>query len=206
MCLHNGHISVCRKTSSTFPASSALSSSHSRADDRNKGVDLRPVIISRECWCKATNFWGSKPRRREGRKWGWGDHVCGAAEATGVVIGRELWLETNSQYLPVVTTAMKPRRVMRIALSTNTCTTKQVQKAYVLQVKHAGDNKVPFQFVFTQSNTKKWRYFRKKNMILLVDLYGCTAEAANIWKGCSLISLNPPFFLFSLLISFIARL
>lgn len=89
--LHTGHISVCGKTSSTFPASNALSSSHSKVDDSNKGVDLRPVIISWECWCKATDFWGSKPRRREGRHWGWGGHICGAAEATGVVIGREVW-------------------------------------------------------------------------------------------------------------------
>lgn len=89
MCLHIGDISAGRKTSSTFPASNALSSSHSRADDRNKGVDLRPVVISWACWCKATNFWGSKPRRRKGSNEGWGGHVCGAAEATGV-IGREL--------------------------------------------------------------------------------------------------------------------
>ena len=128
-CAHTLVTSVCKKMSSTFPASNALSSSHSRVDDRNKGVDVRPVIISWQCWCKATNFWSSKPRRREGRNWGWGGHVCGVAEATGVVIGRELWLETNSQYLPVVTTAMKTRGLMGIALSTNTCTMKQVQKA-----------------------------------------------------------------------------
>lgn len=75
--------------SPVFPASNALSSSHSRADDRNKGVDPRPVIIIWEGRCKATHFSGLKPRRKGGRSCGWGDWISGAAEATGTVIGRE---------------------------------------------------------------------------------------------------------------------
>lgn len=107
----------CRKISPVFPASNALSSSHSRADDRNKGVDPRPVIISWECRCKATLFSGLEARRKEGRNWGWGGHICGAAEATGTVIGREFDWKSNLNFFPVVTIATKPRGQMGIALS-----------------------------------------------------------------------------------------
>lgn len=152
----------CRKISPVFPASNALSSSHSRADDRNKGVDPRPVIISWECRCKATLFSGLEARRKEGRNWGWGGHICGAAEATGTVTGREFDWKPNLNFFPVVTIATKPRGQMGIALSMNTRIMENIQNPELLQVKQAGPNKIPFQFVFTQTNIKIWRYFRKK--------------------------------------------
>lgn len=43
---------------------------------------------------------------------------------------------------------------MGIALSMNTRIMENIQNPELLQVKQAGPNKIPFQFVFTQTNIK----------------------------------------------------
>lgn len=80
---------------------------------------------------------------------------------------QRIWLKTKCKFFPVVTIAAKSRGQIAIVLSTNTCTMENVQNPELLQVKQAGLNEVPFQFVFTQTNVKIWRYFRKKNKQLL---------------------------------------
>lgn len=151
----------CRKMSPVFPASNALSSSHSRADDRNKGVDPRPVIIIWEGRCKATHFSGLKPRRKEGRSWGWG----GCIWSNRCTNWQRSWLKTKSQFFPVFTIATKPRGQIAIALSMNTCTVENAQNPELLQVKQAGLNEAPFQFFFYPNQYQNMKIFQKKTLL-----------------------------------------
>lgn len=186
------HLS-CREMSSVFPASNALSSSHSRAVDRNKGVDPRPVIIIWECRCKATHFSGLKPRRKGGRNWGWGGRVCGAVEAIGTAIGREFDWKPNPVFFSCCHYSHETQRANWICTLHEHMHNGKYPKSWAAASETGQAQWSSLSICFYPNQYQNMKIFQKKT-VMLVDHYGRTTDAAKSWKG--LISLNPLSLLF----------
>lgn len=132
------------------------------------------------------NFWGLKPRRRKGRNEGWGGHVCGAAEATGV-IGREL----TGNHFSISSCCHYSCETQR---AYGDCTFPLLYAQWLRCCRwNRVVTKSPFSLFLPQATPQKLRYFSIKlfcrQIIMGAQLRLQTFEKALVWSALTL----PPF-------------